>query len=295
MGIIYKITSPTGRIYVGQTNCFKRRQYDYKCNRNRLSNSTILKSVRKYGWDAHKMEIIEEVVDALMDEREIFWIQKLRSFYYENKRGMNLTKGGNVNRQPWKHDKRRVAKARLRCGEKSANFGKKWPEEMKLRIANGVSKYNIENGKKPLELCRLKSVEMLSVPIVVYNVDGDFVGEYSSVKLAALTLGVDRKTLNDALNGKQFHGGGYIPKRKTDKYPLKIEVDKSKILIRRRPILCFFDGEPIAEFNTIKEVANGLNLKIGTVGDAFYDGRITRDGYFFIYTDLYAEIEKLTA
>ena len=46
----------------------------------------------KYGEDNFEFSIIEECDIELLDEREIFWIDKLKSYYKLN--GYNITLGG---------------------------------------------------------------------------------------------------------------------------------------------------------------------------------------------------------
>lgn len=56
---IYKITSPSGKIYIGQTVNFKRRMQKYKsllCKKQ----SKLYSSLLKYGFENHKIEIIFE-------------------------------------------------------------------------------------------------------------------------------------------------------------------------------------------------------------------------------------------
>lgn len=90
---IYKITSPTGKIYIGQTTNLKLRIRDYKSKSYKLKEKTkILNSLRKYGFDNHIFEIIEQVDISLGDEREIYWINFYKSYNTTN--GMNLTSGG---------------------------------------------------------------------------------------------------------------------------------------------------------------------------------------------------------
>ncbi len=292
MGFIYKITSPNHKLYIGKTYSIKNRISDYRCLRYRSKKSIIIDSIKKHGWDAHIFEVIEEVQDELMDEREIFWIAELKTYAYENKEGMNLTKGGDGQRHSWKNDAERVAKAKLRCGENSPTYGKKLSEEEKIKIAQSVYTYNIKNGVKPSELAHKNSAAALSIPIIVYNLNGIFVGEYKSIKSASIELNVGKKTLNDALNGRQYHGGGYIPKRKIDNYPLQIEVDKSKVFLKRRPIVWLYKDTILGEFFTLKEVSNAAGINYGTVEDAFYGKRKTRKGHYFIYKDLYEGILK---
>lgn len=284
MGFIYKITSPTGRIYVGQTRNAAQRISDYKSLRHRSKKSIIIWSIKKHGWNAHRFEIIEEIDNSLMDEREIFWIDKLKTFYPKNLKGMNLTKGGGGVSQPWKHNLERVAKAKLRCGANSPGYGKTPSIEVRKKIAESVSKYNIENGKKPLPICYEILRKKQSIPVLCYDLNGVFLLEYESITYAAKVLGIDRKTANDNLNGKQQHGGGYIFKKKAGDIPLNIDVKGIKFLLKKRTIICVYNGEAM-EFSSFKEASIKLNIKKGTITDAFYNGKSLRSGHFFRYKD----------
>jgi group I intron endonuclease len=73
-GVIYKITNPNDKIYIGCTIDFKRRLSEYR----RLSINgqvKIYNSLSKYGFDKHVFEIIEECDNDTLHEREIYWIK----------------------------------------------------------------------------------------------------------------------------------------------------------------------------------------------------------------------------
>lgn len=293
MGFIYKIYSPNNKLYVGQTRNMNQRISDYKYLRYRSKKSIIIASIIKYGWDAHRIEIIEEVSNNLLNEREMYWVKQLNTYYPDNPEcGMNLTKGGD-HRQEWREDKERVIKAKKRCGVNAPGYGKKLSLEVRNKISKSVSKYNILNNKKPSLFCYEKSKEARLRKIVCYDLNGDFVSEYPSVKDAAISLNIDRKTANDALNGKQYHGGGYIFKPKTKEFPLKIYVDKSKIHLKKRAILCLLNEKVLGEYATLRQISEAIGIKKGAVADAFFDNRKMRNGYRFIYKDLYEAIEKI--
>src|SRR5210317_176582 len=90
MGIIYKITSPSNKVYIGQTiHTLEERIKGYK---KKSTNCTLLKrAIDKYGI---KMvyEVVETIPDELLDEREIYWIK-----YYNSlaPNGYNCSTGGN--------------------------------------------------------------------------------------------------------------------------------------------------------------------------------------------------------
>lgn len=94
IGYIYKIVSPTGKIYIGKTTRLNDRISKYK-NCSYIQQQKILySSIKKYGWDKHNFSIIAEAPSDQLSELEIFYIKEYNSYHYNNENGMNLTKGG---------------------------------------------------------------------------------------------------------------------------------------------------------------------------------------------------------
>jgi group I intron endonuclease len=86
---IYKITSPSGKIYIGQSVNIKTRFRKYKylnCKRQ----TYLYNSFQKHGVENHIFEIIEECTLEQLNEREIYW-----GTYYNvlDKNGLNLRLG----------------------------------------------------------------------------------------------------------------------------------------------------------------------------------------------------------
>lgn len=95
MIVIYKITNPKGKVYIGQTWNFEKRIQQYKWI-GQINNQTyILRSLLKYGFKNHKVEIIKhfdpKVNQEQLDNAERFYIFSYKSIGY---RMMNLTNGG---------------------------------------------------------------------------------------------------------------------------------------------------------------------------------------------------------
>jgi len=80
---IYKITSPTGRIYIGQTTDFNRRKSWYK-NIHTYQQPKIHNSLLKYGFENHTWEEIEKCEINMLNEREIFWKKYYLSLFNNN-------------------------------------------------------------------------------------------------------------------------------------------------------------------------------------------------------------------
>lgn len=70
---IYKITNPNNRIYIGQSSDIIRRKWDYSSLKNCHQQRKIYGSLKKYGWEAHTFEILEECPRSYLDELETWW------------------------------------------------------------------------------------------------------------------------------------------------------------------------------------------------------------------------------
>lgn len=70
---IYKITSPTNRVYIGQTINFTKRKYQYSNPKNCHKQRRLVASLIKYGTDNHVFEIIENCCFVDLNIRERYW------------------------------------------------------------------------------------------------------------------------------------------------------------------------------------------------------------------------------
>ena len=94
IGYIYKITSPTGKIYIGKTMRPNDRISNYRNNCNIDRQRILYNSIQKHGWGNHIFEIIDSAPESELSLLEINTIQKFNSFHGNNPNGMNLTLGG---------------------------------------------------------------------------------------------------------------------------------------------------------------------------------------------------------
>lgn len=95
---IYLITNlKTNLVYIGQSINIKNRIishhiYEYTNKNNTMYNSKFYKSLRKYGLENFKVEVLELCKKELLDEREIYWIKQYDSYH----NGYNSTEGGKM-------------------------------------------------------------------------------------------------------------------------------------------------------------------------------------------------------
>lgn len=113
---IYKITSPTNKIYIGQSTNISQRfnsYRNYKCK----GQSRLYNSLKKYGHEKHKFEIIMQCSIEELNQFEIYYIELFQTF--NNKYGMNLQAGG-YNGSPSEETRQKL---------REINLGKKYSEE----------------------------------------------------------------------------------------------------------------------------------------------------------------------
>lgn len=157
LGVIYKITSPNGKIYIGQTMNFKRRKYYYNSG-NFKQQIKLHNNVMYYKWNpCDTIEIIEEclcgVDKILINEREKYWI-----LYYDSfNTGLNCNEGGHGNlghkhtdesREKMKLSKIGIKHTEARNKKKrELRKGKKHTEESKLKMSI-IKKENMNDTTK---------------------------------------------------------------------------------------------------------------------------------------------------
>lgn len=144
---IYKITSPGGKIYIGQTTNFSKRKNYYK-NGSKPYQVRIYNSLQKHGYDAHSIEFIEECLAEKLNERERYW-QDFYEVIGENGLNCRLTETNDKSGFLSEESKAKMSEAR-----KGRIFDQNWID--KLRIAATNKKHTIETKIKMSESAKGK-------------------------------------------------------------------------------------------------------------------------------------------
>jgi group I intron endonuclease len=290
MGVIYKITSPKNRIYIGKATDFRTRINGHKCASKKEKLNTILyNSIRKYGWDAHLVEIIETVEKELLNEREIFWIEYFKSYSYFGEGGMNMTIGGDGNKGSWLHRlDLREKQSKLFSGEGNPFFGRKHTEESKRMAGEKISKINKSRGttipKWGAEKGRLKCIKAVKC----FGVNGNLVGTFCSLVEAAKSLSLNRANISQSLKTNSWVSGKYYFRYESECPENKIAIGKINVPTVKRPVY-YIIGEKIKEYDSSLEASKELNVPKTSINRAalYNNGKPLRSGHIFIYKDLY--------
>jgi len=85
---IYKITSPSGKVYIGQSTDIQRRKLAYaKSNKRRQEcQPKLYNSIAKYGFENHLFEVIHELPEDASAEE----LTKYEQFYMDENRAKNI-------------------------------------------------------------------------------------------------------------------------------------------------------------------------------------------------------------
>ena len=140
---IYKITSPSNKVYIGQSidveNRLKRYKYFVSKKQTRLYYSIL-----KYGYDNHTYEVVEECKVEELNERERYW----QDFYDCLNNGLNcrLTTTKDISGYVSEETKEKI---------RQANTGRKMKPEDLLKMSES------HKGLKQSEETIQKRVEKL--------------------------------------------------------------------------------------------------------------------------------------
>jgi len=146
---IYKITSPSGKIYIGQSVHIQNRFSKYR-KLNCKTQTKLYRSFLKYGVENHTFEIIHLCKEEKLNHFEIHFINLYNTF--NTKFGLNLKDGGSKGK-PSSETKIKMSKSHE--GEKNHFFNKKHTPKAIKRMSNSKKGKNNPNyGKKISEETR---------------------------------------------------------------------------------------------------------------------------------------------
>jgi group I intron endonuclease len=120
---IYKITSPNGRIYIGQSIDIQRRFRFYK-NHNCKGQPILYASFKKYSAKNHIFEVVEECPINELDTKERYW----QEYYDVLNGGLNCNLAETT-------DKPKIHSEETKKKISESNKGKKFSEESKQKMS----------------------------------------------------------------------------------------------------------------------------------------------------------------
>lgn len=182
---IYKITSPSNRIYIGQSIDIDKRFNQYKSISQTRGQKRLHYSLKKYGVENHLFEIIELCDVILLNERERYW----QDFYNVLKDGLNclLT---NTNDSIKVYSDSTIEKIRV------GNLGKTIPASVRKQTSDTMKLKGIKPKYKMIGFDNPKSIKIISSNILTNET---FIGNLTDT---SNHFKVDRELITNRLNNK---------------------------------------------------------------------------------------------
>lgn len=199
---MYKITSPSGRVYVGSSNDIKRRFRNYRWGKGCQDQIRLYNSFQKYGVKAHELQIL-----VLCDVLRLYEFEAAFGAFYnvlDDKLGLNsnLPKAGEFKQTKSEETKKKHALAMSKY---------KWSDETRKRFMESIAKQTPEKRKeinlkisqgnkgKPKSAEHNRKVSEASKCLILNTQTGIY---YIGIKEAADSVGMKRTTLNAKLIGQ---------------------------------------------------------------------------------------------
>jgi group I intron endonuclease len=221
---IYKITNPKGKVYIGQSINIERRFSRYRNIHERDKQPKIYNSLKKYGFEKHLFEIIEECSVEQLNEQETYWKQYHLDQMEDNWNmvlfcNIHDTGGGPLS----KETKQKISnstkgkivseatKSKISESKKGKlNFLNRKPR--KEGSGENISKGKVGKKVNKIYSNKNKPNHLLRKPILQYSIDGNFIKEWSCQSEAVIST--NSPSIQRALKGKIQTSGGYIWKYK---------------------------------------------------------------------------------
>jgi group I intron endonuclease len=207
---IYKITSPSNKINIGQSWNIDKRRKIY-INLNCKGQTKLYNSLKKYGWENHKFEVIHELdentTQEILNQYEIFYINQYKELGFEL---MNLKKGGNGgkwsdemkakfkakrNDPSWKSfissiHKNKINSQKTKDKMSKSRIGKKHSSETMIKILN---------RPKPTQKSINNRIDKLNKSIICISDNKIF----KSIKEAGIYYNIDRSGISNVVRGNR--------------------------------------------------------------------------------------------
>ena len=256
MGYIYKITNSVNRkVYIGKTTTSieqRWKEHTKEATRDRKYKSKLYDAMNKYGIDNFKIEVVEECDNALLDERECYWIRKFKT----QRNGYNITNGGDGHNVISDEEKKIILSL--------------WGEGYSQKAISELANRNHKAVARVLRECGITREEVLArqdlltrcsriKPVYFYDLEGNYLRGFDSLTEAASALGIDKTTLGHILKGRQksIHGM-MIRSFKVEKIdPVQRSRDTTKIEVHQYTL----EGKYVNSYPSILDATKAVGLK----------------------------------
>lgn len=280
MGYIYMISNNYDtNVYIGQTRRpaeTRWKEHIYAATHG--GDSYMYRAMNKHGIENFFFEIIENVQDDKLNEREVYWISHYNSYHS----GYNLTMGGGGLSYIEESEKIKVRKL--------------WDDGYPFKfICNNVDisptsvqKVLLDYGNYTQEESKHRGYQITRThrPVAQYDNNGNFVELYPLISEAAKKYGIPRENIWDACNYQNRRAAGYMWRYVDDEgnYPKSIKPFKPK---SQKTIGIFDkkDGSLIAVYPSVIETCEATGFDKSNIVAVCRGRKKSCYGFIFKYME----------
>jgi group I intron endonuclease len=188
---IYKIVSPSNKVYIGQSINIEKRfeiYYKLKCK----NQPRLYYSLKKYSVEKHKFEILEKCSLEELNSKERYW-QEYYNVLSENGLNCKLTKTKDKSGYLSQELKDKISNSSLGISRNKGRVQSLTEKQYRSKIKKGIkhTPEHIENYKKSM-------IGKNLIPIICINT-----GEiFESIKYASLKLNLKSSSIDNILQGR---------------------------------------------------------------------------------------------
>jgi group I intron endonuclease len=217
---IYKITSPCGKVYIGQSTDINRRWSQYRFGYKNLDNNTskLFNSFRKYGIEAHNFQVKEECDINELNNRERYW----QEFYDVIENGLNCKFVETDENYGYLSEETKQKISKANKGKPSSMKGKnhtiktkkKMSESAKNREQNLFGFFGKHTNETKIKMSEAKKGKPAPnrKSVLQIDLDGNIIKEWNSVVEAQTQLNIGG--IRNVVTGRAKTSGGFYWKYK---------------------------------------------------------------------------------
>jgi len=204
---IYKITNPEGKVYIGQSSSIEKRWKTYKRLEDVKTQPKLYDSLKKYGWQNHKWEVLEECNDK--NYKEEYYI----SLYDSYNNGLNSSIKSKGPSFQTNETKQKIGLKNRKPKPNSGGKGKPKPprtNEHKQNISKSLKGYKQTEQHILNKIKSLKGIKRSGKIVLQYDLQDNFIKEWETAKQACLFYNPkDLNGISACCLGKQKTAFGY--------------------------------------------------------------------------------------
>lgn len=290
--IVYKHTSPSGKVYIGITKQNPNRRW--KSGHGYKQNKYFYNAILKYGWKNIKHEILYSnltLEEACIKEKELI------SFYSKSNICYNIAEGGTNGNTRSRTEKekdhlRKVIKEYYKTHTSPCKGRHPSKETIALLKEKNKKRWIIDYDK-------MYSTVITKIKVGVYNIITQEYREFNTEKGAAQKYGIKETTFRRHIdNGSVFRNYIFIPLdtlsledallKAYNREKMNIHCGGQEIKV----VQLTLRGEYLTTYLSAKHAELATGIKANGIGKACRGESRCSCGYFWMFESIYSKYEK---